>query len=105
MANDKRRWKLFVANRVKEIQAVPQLLETLRGYALHTRLPNIVWWPGTRWLGEEKNPWPELDINGILDQTEIEKVGRTSFLSITTSLRRNMEDVIDPIRHSNFVKL
>ncbi|KRY44224.1 hypothetical protein T03_14854 [Trichinella britovi] len=29
MANDERRWKLFISNRVKEIQDLPQLLETL----------------------------------------------------------------------------
>ncbi|KRX49707.1 hypothetical protein T05_2061 [Trichinella murrelli] len=38
MANDERRWKLFVANRVKEIQAVPQLLETLYYERQSTRL-------------------------------------------------------------------
>ncbi|KRY52938.1 hypothetical protein T03_14535 [Trichinella britovi] len=38
MANDERRWKLFVANGVKEIQAVPQLLETLYYERQSTRL-------------------------------------------------------------------
>ncbi|KRX49704.1 hypothetical protein T05_922 [Trichinella murrelli] len=38
MANDERRWKLFVANRAKEIQAVPQLLETLYYERQSTRL-------------------------------------------------------------------
>ncbi|KRZ86758.1 hypothetical protein T08_7805 [Trichinella sp. T8] len=105
MANDERRWKLFVANRVKEIQAIPQLLETLYYERQCTRL-------GQQGLRVAHAPCEhrvvarnQLDINGILDQTEIERVGRTSFLSITTSLRRNMEDVIDPIRHSNFEKL
>ncbi|KRY43957.1 hypothetical protein T03_4638 [Trichinella britovi] len=50
-------------------------VESARGYTLHTLLANIVWWLGTRWLGEEENTSPELDINGILDQTEIERVG------------------------------
>ncbi|KRX83033.1 hypothetical protein T02_16349 [Trichinella nativa] len=77
MANDERRWKLFVANRVS------------RGYPLYTLLANILWWPGPRWLDEEEDAWPELDINSILGQTETERVGRTSLLSITTSLRRN----------------
>ncbi|KRY09864.1 hypothetical protein T12_381 [Trichinella patagoniensis] len=38
MANDERRWKLFVANRVKEIQDLSQLLETLSYERQSTRL-------------------------------------------------------------------
>ncbi|KRY08791.1 hypothetical protein T12_4749 [Trichinella patagoniensis] len=38
MANDERRWKLLVANRVKEIQDLSQLLETLSYERQSTRL-------------------------------------------------------------------
>ncbi|KRX11930.1 hypothetical protein T07_11791, partial [Trichinella nelsoni] len=38
ISNDERLWKLFVANRVKEIQDLPQLLKTLYYERQSTRL-------------------------------------------------------------------
>ncbi|KRX71260.1 hypothetical protein T06_6620 [Trichinella sp. T6] len=42
-ANDERRWKLFISNRVKEIQDLPQLLDTLYYERQSSRL-------GQQWL-------------------------------------------------------
>ncbi|KRY08798.1 hypothetical protein T12_8938 [Trichinella patagoniensis] len=79
MANDERRWQLFVANRVKKIQAVPQQLETLYYERQPTRLGQqglpvahatcehlVVTRAGHQWhSGRSRDQKPQMNITAV----------------------------------------
>ncbi|KRY24171.1 hypothetical protein T01_199, partial [Trichinella spiralis] len=91
MANDERRWKLFVANRVKEIQDLSQLLETLSYERQSTRLGQqglpvahtscvhrVVTRAGHQWhSGPSRDRKPQMNITAVYNHVvEAEHGGR-----------------------------
>ncbi|XP_003367752.1 conserved hypothetical protein [Trichinella spiralis] len=91
MANDERRWKLFVANRVKEIHDIPQLLETLYYERQSTRLGQqglpvahascvhrVVTRAGHQWhSGPSRDRKPQMNITAVYNHVvEAEHGGR-----------------------------
>ncbi|GBN44277.1 hypothetical protein AVEN_211376-1 [Araneus ventricosus] len=118
---DPERFKIFVKNRVKEIQKLSDPCEWLhtpgtdnpadiisRGLTINELKSSKIWWQGPSWLIENKNNWPEFSkpndhSNVTKNKENLELKKSVVIKSTTVSENQIEEDLIK--RYSSFSKL
>ncbi|XP_064482923.1 uncharacterized protein LOC135395761 [Ornithodoros turicata] len=85
------RWKVFVCNRVTEIQATSTADQwrhcpgkqnpadcLTRGMTIHALLRSSHWWEGPNWLKDGESQWPKFDAPSRTEESDMEACSNSS---------------------------
>ncbi|XP_064467434.1 uncharacterized protein LOC135378344 [Ornithodoros turicata] len=110
------RWKVFVCNRVTEIQATSTADQwrycpgkqnpadcLTRGMTIHALLRSSHWWEGPNWLKDGESQWPKFDAPSRTEESNMEACSNSSQVMHVTL--EKVEPLMDIQDFSSHVKL